>query len=311
MELTYHRCCILDVSQQGLVACLRLADPLGPSHKEVRKFGVLPSDLAALSEWLAAQKVTHVAIESSGRSWKPIGHALQPTFTVLLINVASTTDVSKPMTGKDIEWVADLLAWGLVPSNEMPPSPHRELPRRHKPKLIAIATVMFAALLTAYGLWRSPDGFSFPLLNLDRRSENIAADVWSDAPGDRASSPHFDRAQQHVRHTTPSPAEDSADPPRLEGQAARDGERRLPASVTAIKPKAPLVSPSAMEPRSPPSSHVAGPLPPGQPLEKDRLIKILGGEPSSAPSAHSPEPLRPNPLPDKDCLLKMLKEEPC
>src|SRR2546422_4903404 len=74
MKLLYPRCCVLDVQQQLVVACLRLQDVDGLAHKEVRTFGIRASDVVVLSDWLAGQGVTHVAIEQSAGSWKPLYH---------------------------------------------------------------------------------------------------------------------------------------------------------------------------------------------------------------------------------------------
>ena len=43
-------------------------------------------DLLAMSDWLVAQGVTHVATESTGVIWKPIYNFLEGRFTVLLVD---------------------------------------------------------------------------------------------------------------------------------------------------------------------------------------------------------------------------------
>ena len=97
MKLLYPRCCVLDVQQQHIVACLRLQDVDGPAHKEVRTFGSEISDVVVLSNWLAGHGVTHVAIKPSAESWKPLYQALQQAFTVLLIDPAQATEVGYPV----------------------------------------------------------------------------------------------------------------------------------------------------------------------------------------------------------------------
>src|SRR5262245_12971567 len=115
MKLLYPRCCVLDVQHEQLEACLRLQDADGPAHIEVRTFGNAISDVVVLSNWLASHSVTHVAIKQSGDSWKVPYEALQRAFTVLRIDPAHAADI------KDVQWLADLLAYGLVQSQAMTP----------------------------------------------------------------------------------------------------------------------------------------------------------------------------------------------
>ncbi len=62
----------LDVHKTSVVACVRRIDPAGCVHEAIQTFGTITAELLALSDWLAEQGVTHVAIESTGVSWKPI-----------------------------------------------------------------------------------------------------------------------------------------------------------------------------------------------------------------------------------------------
>jgi hypothetical protein len=61
MELLHRRCCGLDVHKETVVACLRLVID-GKVTTEVRTFQTTTADLLRLSEWLAANDCTHVAI---------------------------------------------------------------------------------------------------------------------------------------------------------------------------------------------------------------------------------------------------------
>ncbi len=65
MEVLYPRCAGLDVHQQTVVACARVAS--GPTvQQEVRTFGTTTGDLLALADWLTTHGCTHVAMESTG-----------------------------------------------------------------------------------------------------------------------------------------------------------------------------------------------------------------------------------------------------
>jgi transposase len=59
----------------------------GSVRREVRTFKTTTKELLALSEWLAAEGCTHVAMEATGVSWKPVWHILSDgDCTVLLAN---------------------------------------------------------------------------------------------------------------------------------------------------------------------------------------------------------------------------------
>src|SRR4029077_1361423 len=75
MELLHRRCCGLDVHKETVVACLRLASD-GQVTTEVRTFQTTTADLLRLSEWLAVNECTHVAMEATGVYWKPVWHIL-------------------------------------------------------------------------------------------------------------------------------------------------------------------------------------------------------------------------------------------
>src|ERR1700716_2840455 len=75
MELLHRRCCGLDVHKETVVACLRLVSD-GKVTTEVRTFQTTTADLLRLSEWLATNECTHVAMEATGVYWKPVWHIL-------------------------------------------------------------------------------------------------------------------------------------------------------------------------------------------------------------------------------------------
>ena len=73
-----HACCAgLDVHKKTVVACIRRVGPDGAVSREVRTFGTMTAELLALSDWLEAQGVGPVAMESTGVYWKPIFNLLE------------------------------------------------------------------------------------------------------------------------------------------------------------------------------------------------------------------------------------------
>ena len=84
MEVIYRHCAGLDVHKNSVMANARQIDDNGKLRVETRKFGTMTHDLLALSDWLASQGVTHVAMESTGVFWKPVFNILEGHFEVLL-----------------------------------------------------------------------------------------------------------------------------------------------------------------------------------------------------------------------------------
>ena len=127
MEVLYPHCAGLDVHKQTVVACLRHVTD-GKVHRDVRSFKTMTSDLLALSEWLAEQGCTHIAMEATGVYWKPVWHILSDgDFTLTLANAAHVKNVPGRKTDvNDATWLADLLAHGLVRGSFVPDQPTQE-----------------------------------------------------------------------------------------------------------------------------------------------------------------------------------------
>ncbi len=128
MEVVFERCCGLDVHKATVVACLWVRDSMGKIQKEIQTFGTMMVDLLVLYDWLKAKGVTHIAMESTGVFWKPIYNLLEEEFQVLLVNAEHIKRVPGRKTDvTDCEWIADLLAHGLLKGSFIPPQPIREL----------------------------------------------------------------------------------------------------------------------------------------------------------------------------------------
>lgn len=124
-----HRCCAgLDVHKRTVVATVRRLDPAGEVSVKTKTFATMTADLLSLSDWLAAQGVAVVAMESTGSYWKPVFHLLEGRFSVVLVNAHHIKQVPGRKTDvKDSEWIAQLLQHGLLRSSFIPPRPAREL----------------------------------------------------------------------------------------------------------------------------------------------------------------------------------------
>src|SRR2546428_154381 len=128
MERVLERCCGLDVHKKTVAACVRMPGKKGQQQQEVRTFGTMTKELLALRDWLEANGVTHVAMESTGIYWKPIFYVLEGSFTCLLANAAHIAQVPGRKTDvKDCVWIAQLVEHGLVRGSFVPPAPIRDL----------------------------------------------------------------------------------------------------------------------------------------------------------------------------------------
>jgi transposase len=128
LETIYACCAGLDVHKKSVYACVRHLDPDGTARQETRRFGTMTAELIALADWLEAEGVSHVAMESTGVYWKPVFHLLEGRFEVLLVNAHRIKQVPGRKTDvKDAEWIAQLQQCGLLKPSFLPPPPIREL----------------------------------------------------------------------------------------------------------------------------------------------------------------------------------------
>ena len=128
MQVVYSRCCGLDVHKDQITACVLVFE--GKSERQIRKkeFRTYWKELQRLKMWLYANKVGHVAMESTGVYWKPVWHVLEGHFPLLLANPYHMHNIPGRKTDQnDAEWIADLLAHGLLKASFVPPQPIQEL----------------------------------------------------------------------------------------------------------------------------------------------------------------------------------------
>ena len=139
MDIIYTSCCGLDVHKRSIQACVRRVGKGGKIHHEVHTFSTMTENILALADWLAAEEVTHVAMESTGVYWKPIYNILEGRFTILLVNARHVKNVPGRKTDvKDCQWLAQLLQCGLLKGSFIPDRPQRELRdlTRHRSQLV-------------------------------------------------------------------------------------------------------------------------------------------------------------------------------
>ena len=128
METIITCCASLDVHKESVEACVRRRGPNGKLHQQTHYWGTMTRDLLAMADGMAAQGVTHVAMESTGVYWKPIYNILEGRFTVLLVNARHLKQVpGRKRDIRDCQWIAQLLQHGLLKGSLVPPQPQRDL----------------------------------------------------------------------------------------------------------------------------------------------------------------------------------------
>lgn len=143
MDTTYSKVAGLDVHHKSIQCAIRCQERSGQLRKSSRSFGTMTIQLRALADYLEAQGVTHVALESTGVLWKPIWNVLEGRFTLLLVNPRHLKKVPGRKTDvSDAEWIAQLLQCGLLKGSFVPSRRLRNLRdlTRHRAQLSAEAT---------------------------------------------------------------------------------------------------------------------------------------------------------------------------
>jgi len=135
-EQVVSRGCGIDVHKKVVVATIG-----GKGlRSQTREFSTFTSSLTELKEWLLANGVTHVAMESTGVYWKPVYKILEPGgLTVWIVNARHIKYVPGHKTDKqDSAWILKLLLSGLLKPSYIPPKEQRELRdlTRYRVKLI-------------------------------------------------------------------------------------------------------------------------------------------------------------------------------
>lgn len=127
MEVVHARCAGLDVHKDTVVACRRVAAKR-KVETEVRTFLTTTKGLLELRTWLEEARCTQVVMESTGVYWKPVWHTLEGGPGLVLANPMHVKQVpGRKSDVNDAQWLAELLAHGLVAPSFVPDRPIQEL----------------------------------------------------------------------------------------------------------------------------------------------------------------------------------------
>jgi transposase len=128
METIYERVGALDVHKAQVTGCVRVPDAAGRREPHLAEFATTVQGLIALRDWLAAHRVTHVAMEATGVYWQPVWHILEDDFELTLCNARHVKNVPGRKTDvSDAQWLCQLMEAGLLRGSFVPPKPQRRL----------------------------------------------------------------------------------------------------------------------------------------------------------------------------------------
>ena len=128
MRIMYDNVAGLDVHKKTVVAASSIKQADGSWRQERQTFGTMTNELLALSDWLLARGITHVAMESTGEYWKPVFNILEDNMEVVLVNAQHMSRVPGRKTDQsDADWICELMQYGLLKASFIPPKGQREL----------------------------------------------------------------------------------------------------------------------------------------------------------------------------------------
>jgi transposase len=129
LEQIRDRVAALDVHRDSVAACARVPGPRGGVRLDKDRFATTTAGVAELAAWLAERGVTTVGMEATGVYWKAIYYPLEGLFEeVWLYNAHHVKNVPGRKTDmSDAEWLADVVAHGMVRPSFVPPPPIRAL----------------------------------------------------------------------------------------------------------------------------------------------------------------------------------------
>ena len=122
-EQQYEQMPVLNLNAAGIdVGSREHYVAIGQGREHIKKFGVYTSDLLDLCQWLIANGVTTVALESTGSYWKNLFIMLQQQgLNPILVNGAFTKNLKGRKTDVlDCQFIQRMHTLGLLPDSFQP-----------------------------------------------------------------------------------------------------------------------------------------------------------------------------------------------
>jgi transposase len=134
-----ERCAGIDVGKTFLKVCVMMGPLSEEPRVEIRRIECTDSGYRELREWLKAEQITHVVMESTGPYWVPVFNILETEVKVVLANPVEVKNRKGHKTDAcDAWWLAHLLRHGMIRPSFIPEKETRELREltRRRKKLI-------------------------------------------------------------------------------------------------------------------------------------------------------------------------------
>jgi transposase len=143
MAKIIERCAGIDVGKRFLFCCILTGAANEEPQSQTLRFDATVPALEQLRQWLLAESITHVAMESTGSYWIPIFNVLEGQVVIVLANPEEVKNRRGHKTDRnDSQHIADLLRHQHIRPSYIPPKPIRELRdlTRRRVQLIQDAT---------------------------------------------------------------------------------------------------------------------------------------------------------------------------
>lgn len=128
MDVLIERVAGIDIGKKVMVVCVRTPDGARGRRTQTQTFGTTTAQVLAAADWLAAERVSVVAMEATSDYWKPVFYLLEDAVEVWLCNAGHIKAVPGRKTDvRDAEWIAQLVEHGLITPSFVPPPLIREL----------------------------------------------------------------------------------------------------------------------------------------------------------------------------------------
>jgi len=116
MNIVNPHCAGIDVGSRSHYVAI------GQDSKDVKEFGVYAQDLQQLIQWLQANHIQSVAMESTGTYWQNLFvELINSGFTAILTSGRYTKNMNRKKTDvMDCQWIQKLHSLGLLPSSFLP-----------------------------------------------------------------------------------------------------------------------------------------------------------------------------------------------
>ena len=129
MKVIYRRCAGLDVHEKTVSVCARI---LRGKELEIIEatFSTFTEDLENLRDWLRRNRISRVAMESTGVYWRPVWNILEQSgkLDLILLNPQHVKALPGHKTDRvDAARIAELAQYDLVRASFVPPPAIREL----------------------------------------------------------------------------------------------------------------------------------------------------------------------------------------